>query len=210
MKLNFKYFFLISFLFTAIVSFGQAPEASYLVRIHNVTTTQMTGITGVDTGSLVYNIDSLTLFQYNGANWIELNGQKIKSLTYRNDSLTLIEGDSTFSVAISNSKPSSPTTLSISSNTATWNADSSMNAHLTLTVAATTLVISNFKAGCYGTIKITQDATGGRELVLPTGSKVINGGNGTIPLTSTPNAIDILSFYYDGINYFWNYGNNYD
>jgi hypothetical protein len=38
---------------------------------------------------------------------------------------------------------------------------------------------------------------------------LVNGGGGSPNLTSTPNAIDILSFTYNGSKMFWTVGNDY-
>lgn len=51
--------------------FAQTPKASQLITIHKVNTTQMLSITGVDTGAIIYNTDSLSIFQFNGATWVE-------------------------------------------------------------------------------------------------------------------------------------------
>jgi len=49
---------------------------------------------------------------------------------------------------------------------------------------------------------LTQDATGGEGLVLGTGCtwKAVNAGAGAVVLTNAANAIDILTFTYDGTN----------
>lgn len=48
---------------------GQTPEAEYLVNIHRATTTEMNSITTPDSGSLVYNSDSLALYAFDGTLW---------------------------------------------------------------------------------------------------------------------------------------------
>lgn len=72
-----------------------------------------------------------------------------------------------------------------------------------------TLAISGAVAGMYGTLVVKQDATGSRTLTLPASSKVINGGAGAITLTTTANGIDVLTWFYSGATYYWNYGKNY-
>lgn len=54
---------------------------------------------------------------------------------------------------------------------------------------------SNFTAGCSLTVVMKQDATGGRSYVLPSAK-----WEGATPPTSstTPDAIDIRTFFYDG------------
>jgi hypothetical protein len=58
---------------------------------------------------------------------------------------------------------------------------------------------------------VTQDGTGGRTLTLPSVTNKILGSSSTttIALSTTANAIDIVNFYYDGSNYFWNVGQGY-
>jgi hypothetical protein len=72
-----------------------------------------------------------------------------------------------------------------------------------------TLGIANVSNGDYGTLKVIQDGVGNRTLTLSGSNLVINGGEGSMLLTSNPNAIDILSFVYDGTNFLWNAGYNY-
>lgn len=86
--------------------------------------------------------------------------------------------------------------------TVSWNYGNGYNTTVTL-AGNRTLAITNIPNGSYGTIKIVQDSTGGRTLTLPSGSKVVNGGAGTLTLTTAANSTDVASFYYDGVNYFW-------
>ena len=72
-----------------------------------------------------------------------------------------------------------------------------------------TLAFTGATAGLRGTLIVKQDATGGRTLALPAGSKVVDGGVGVITLSVSPNSVDILSFIYDGTNYYWFYGKNF-
>ena len=93
--------------------------------------------------------------------------------------------------------------------TVTWDQTKGSTSAVTLTGNAT-LSITNAVAGMYGLIRVTQDATGSRTLTLPSGSKVINGGAGAVALTTTANATDVLSYFYDGTNYYWTVGFNYN
>jgi hypothetical protein len=93
--------------------------------------------------------------------------------------------------------------------TTTWDQTKGATAAVTLT-ADGTLSITNVVAGMYGLIRVTQDATGSRTLTLPAGSKVINGGGGVVALTTTASATDVLSYFYDGTNYYWTVGYNYN
>jgi hypothetical protein len=65
--------------------------------------------------------------------------------------------------------------------------------------------------GSYGTLVVTQDATGGRTITLPSTSNKVLGSTSTttITLSSAANAKDILNFYYDGTNCYWNIGQGY-
>jgi hypothetical protein len=75
-----------------------------------------------------------------------------------------------------------------------------------------TLSITNLPAGkvVYLTLGVIQDATGSRTLALPSGTKVIKGGAGVVTLTATANAVDILSFRWNGVTLYCTYGNNYN
>jgi hypothetical protein len=95
--------------------------------------------------------------------------------------------------------------------TITWTAVAGQHQSAKVTLAGNrTLAISGPAAGMYFTLFVTQDATGSRTLALPSGSKVISGGGGAITLTTTASATDILTAYYDGTNYWWNYGLKYN
>jgi len=104
-----------------------------------------------------------------------------------------------------------------SASTINWNVSGdSANYEVTLT-ANTTLNITNVRNGDYGTILISQDSVGSRTITLGTINgvsgtnrhKVSSGGAGTIYLTSTPNALDAVSFVYNGTNLYWTVGNDY-
>lgn len=73
-----------------------------------------------------------------------------------------------------------------------------------------TLLITGLSAGATGVLKVVQDGSGSRTLTLPAGSKVINGGSGAVSLSTAAGAIDILAFIYDGTNYFWTIGTNFN
>jgi len=93
--------------------------------------------------------------------------------------------------------------------TVTWDMDVSDNAEVTIT-ADRTLAISNAKEGHVGILKVIQDGTGGWALTLPANSKVSGGGAGAITLSSPANSEDVLSYIYDGTDYLWTYGRNYN
>ena len=92
----------------------------------------------------------------------------------------------------------------------TWDVSgTSTNYEATLT-GVTTLTMSNVRNGDYGTLIVTQDGTGSRTLsFVGANHKVVNGGGGAPTLTTTAGATDILSFTYNGTNFYWTVGNDY-
>ena len=99
----------------------------------------------------------------------------------------------------------------------TWDlSGQSTNFEITLVAGTSQLDLTNVINGVYGTIIVHQDATGGRALTFGTinggaGTHyVVNGGGGVPTLTSTANAIDILSFTYNGTAAFWTAGGDYN
>ncbi len=78
-----------------------------------------------------------------------------------------------------------------------------------------TLNLLNVRNGDYGTIIVEQDGVGGHTLAFGTINggagthKVVNGGSGAPTLTVNANAIDILSFTYNGSTMYWTVGNDY-
>ncbi len=94
--------------------------------------------------------------------------------------------------------------------TVTWNLNSIKVNNATLSIAGNrTLAFSNVVAGATGVLIVKQDATGGRTLALPAGSKVVNTGAGSWTPTVGASKVDILSFIYDGTNYWWTIGKDY-
>ena len=68
---------------------------------------------------------------------------------------------------------------------------------------------TNVTNGDYGTLMVVQDAIGAKTLTLPASFKVVNGGTGAITITATPNAIDVISWVYDGTNFLVSFGLNF-
>jgi hypothetical protein len=98
--------------------------------------------------------------------------------------------------------------------TINWNPTSGLNASVTLGGNGTLSFTSTPAVGSYGTLIVTQDASGNRSITLPTIPLAVNKVLGsasttTIALSTAPNAKDILNFYYDGTNCFWNIGQGY-
>ena len=83
--------------------------------------------------------------------------------------------------------------------TITWNVASQQYASATVTLAGTgrTLVISNPATNGIYTLRVNQDGTGSRTITTyPTGTKWSYGSSPI--LTTTANAVDIISFWYFG------------
>lgn len=94
--------------------------------------------------------------------------------------------------------------------TVTWNLNSIKVNNATLNIGGNrTLAFSNAVAGATGVLIVKQDATGGRTLTLPAGSKMVNTGAGAWTPTVGASKVDILSFIYDGTNYWWTVGKDY-
>lgn len=94
--------------------------------------------------------------------------------------------------------------------TITWTVAGLIN-NATVTLGGNrTLAFSGTINGMTGTLIVRQDGTGSRLLTLPAGSKVIGGGAGAITLSTAANAIDVLTWTFDGATYFWTYGKNFN
>jgi hypothetical protein len=106
---------------------------------------------------------------------------------------------------------STPISLSYTGSTINWNPTVGANAAITLTQNSTLSFSSTPAPGSYGTLVITQDATGSRTLTLPFTANIVLGSTSTttVVLSTTANAKDILNFYYDGTNCYWNIGQGY-
>jgi len=109
---------------------------------------------------------------------------------------------------------SAPKTLSYTGTTINWNPAQGLNAAITLTQNSTLSFTAAPPVGSYGTIVLTQDGTGSRAITLPTIGNVTNKVLGststsTVALSTTANSKDILNFYYDGTNCYWNIGQGY-
>jgi len=106
---------------------------------------------------------------------------------------------------------STPQTLTDAS-TINWNPALGLNASVTLGGNRTLSFTSIPTAGSYGTLVVTQDATGGRTITLPTSTtnKVLKSSSTTtIALSTAPGAKDVINFYYDGTYCYWNIGQGY-
>lgn len=144
------------------------------------------------------------------------SGNTLFTQNFETKALTLKVDDDNNEVTVYNGeklRKKTPQTLT-SGATITWDMDSGANANLTLGTNGT-VDITNVESGDYGTIIITQDATGSRTITFGNinggaGTHVsVSGGLGSITLTSTGSAVDILSYYYDGTSVHWSAGYDY-
>jgi hypothetical protein len=105
---------------------------------------------------------------------------------------------------------STPQTLTPGS-TISFNPSLGLNARVTLDQNSTLSFSATPAPGSYGTLVITQDVTGSRTLTLPSTANIVLGSTSTttVALSTTANAKDILNFYYDGTNCYWNIGQGY-
>jgi hypothetical protein len=109
---------------------------------------------------------------------------------------------------------STPIALTYTGSNINWNPAQGLNAAITLTQNSGLSFTAAPPVGSYGTVVLTQDATGSRTITLPTMNGVTNKVLGststsTVALSTVANSKDILNFYYDGTNCYWNIGQGY-
>ena len=96
-------------------------------------------------------------------------------------------------------------TSSIGETTIDWGLSNKQSITLT---EATNITFTNPSSPCNLLIKITQDVTGGRVATWASNVKWANGG--IVPILSTaPNSVDIISLYFDGTDYYGQFGLNF-
>lgn len=101
-------------------------------------------------------------------------------------------------------------TLVIASNATSLNCTKGLNANITLT-GDITITIQNAIPGFVGFISVKQDGTGNRKLLIgDSNSKVSKNGAGLLGLSTAPNAVDLVKFYFDGSFYYWEISHNYN
>ena len=134
-------------------------------------------------------------------------GNGSNTVTLGNASITSVKTSGAFNAPIYSSTPQA---LTAGSNIS-WNPMSGLNASVTLNANSTLAFSAIPPVGSSGTLIITQPASGSTyTLTLPsaTTNRVLGSSSG-VTLSSTNNAKDILSFYYDGNAFYWNIGNGY-
>ncbi len=109
---------------------------------------------------------------------------------------------------------STPITLTYTGSNINWNPAQGLNAAITLTQNSGLNFTAAPPVGSYGTVVLTQDVTGSRTITLPTiagaTNKVLGStSTSTVALSTVANSKDILNFYYDGTNCYWNIGQGY-
>ncbi len=209
---------------SAILSLNGTTGSLLLPRL---TTTQTNALTPV-AGMVHYNSDSSRLVAYNGTAWKGLaftdagGGGGGSTTSASGTGISLVNGaslvkrlkagfntiitDNTDSVTIS--RDTLTQTLTDGA-TITYSATAGVSARVTLG-GNRTLSITNMNNGMYLTLLVVQDATGGRTLTLPAGTRVINGGAGAVTLSSAANAQDILTFFEINNVIYCNIGRNYN
>jgi hypothetical protein len=109
---------------------------------------------------------------------------------------------------------STPIPLTYTGSTIFWNPTQGLNAAITLTQNSALSFTTAPPVGSYGRVVLTQDATGGRTITLPTITNVTNKllgstSTSTMSLSTAGNSKDILNFYYDGTFVYWNIDQGY-
>ncbi len=207
----------------ALSSSGLTNAATYLVGVgalalwNNTTGQNNTGVgsyalstntTGNNNTALGQGAD-VTSNNLSNATAIGYDAKVSASNTIQlgNASVTTVKTSGAITAPIYASTPQGLTAGS----TINWNPALGLNASVTLNQNSTINFSSTPTPGAYGTLVVTQDGTGGRTLALPSVTNKVLGSSSTttIALSTTANAIDIVNFYYDGSNYFWNVGQGY-
>ena len=145
-----------------------------------VTSVQKAAIAAPASGLLVYDTTMRELQIYNSAAWVSPYVPAVKTFGTLVDAATIV-----------------------------WDYTDGYNAQVTLGGNRILGTPSSVVNGDYGTLKIIQDVTGGRTLTLPATFKVVNAGAGAITLTAAANAVDILTWTYDGTDFWVTLGLNF-
>jgi hypothetical protein len=164
--------------------------------------------TGGTSSSPTVNISAATLDNITVSGNAEFSSVQINSID---------TGSSIYNLGLNSSgKIVSSTTISSSSfqtlsdgATIIWDYTVSSNAKVELG-GNRDLIITGVSDGDYGTLLVKQDATGNRTLSFGSGThKVVNGGGGSITLSSDGTDEDMLTFVYTNSTFYWNIGYHY-
>ena len=95
--------------------------------------------------------------------------------------------------------------------TISWDPSLGLNASVTLGGNRTLSFSTTPVAGAYGTLVVTQGTGGNFTLTLPSTTNKVLGSTSTtaIALSTAAGASDIINFYFDGANCYWNVGQGY-
>ena len=104
---------------------AQVPQANQLVRLHNVTTNQMNGISSPLTGSLVYNTSQNSVYQRSSNSWVKLR----QTLSINGDQLSISDGN-TVTVPTINIVDGTNATNSLFYNGNAWVENNILSIHL--------------------------------------------------------------------------------
>lgn len=211
-----------------------SPDASAILDISSVSkgflpprmsTSERDAIASPATGLQIFNTSTNKPNFYSGSTWVEVGtgsgsgtnnanigsgyrllkpaGQEIKTLNAGYG----IEIDSTTAtdeITFKSTGPNYTVQTLTDGATITWDVSQGVNSVVTLAGTGRTLSITNPTAGHYYTIRIIQDGGGSKTIsTWPTNTKW-PGGIGPA-LTTTGGRYDIVTFYYDGTNYYGTY-----
>lgn len=138
----------------------------------------------------------------------------VGALFIDNSDLDLTYDDGTESIVATikpSAAPLSPATVTLTDGaTVTWATAGARQNNARVTLGGNRILdITGEVDGATGLLIVIQDGTGGWTLTLPAGSLVINGGGGAVTLSTGAGDIDILTWYFDGTNFFWTLGTDY-
>jgi hypothetical protein len=187
---------------------GYNVGARYRVNAYEAQTSTNTGmyhLWGTSLGTTAYNS-----FQIDG----DTSASQTAISVYVNGSIQRVLRDpETGALYISAINMAPAFTTLTDTNTITWTmqANKTVNNAKVILGGNRTLDIVGEVGGMTGVLEVVQPGSGGPwTLTLPGSSKVVNGGAGAITLSTAANAIDVLSFVYDGSSFFWTFGKNFN
>lgn len=190
-----------------------------------LTTTERDAISSPAAGLQIHNTTTGKPNFYNGSSWQEVGtgsssasnnsnigsgfrllkpaGQEIKTLA-AGQGIAIDSTTNTDQITIKSTGPNYTVQTLTDGSTITWDVSQGVNSVVTLAGTGRTLSITNPTAGHYYTIRIIQDGAGSKTITTwPTNTKWPGGIGPT--LTTTASRYDIVTFYYDGTNYYGTY-----
>lgn len=134
-------------------------------------------------GWTFFIVDTLTRQRFNGTTWSELSIKGVKTVSF----FTEVDNGT-----------------SLAATSIDWTVGQKQKVMLGVN---TTFTFAAPLGPCNVLLKVVQDSTGGRTATWPTNVKWIGGAAPT--LSTGAGAIDIVSFYFDGVNYLAQAGLNF-